>query len=60
MEKRTDRWMLESNMNWLKLESAAGSGSKIAIGQETADVRVTLFGSQAKSAAVVREESPAS
>lgn len=50
--------MPESNMNWLELESAAGQGSQIAIVLETADVQVTLFGSQAKSAAVVREESP--
>lgn len=61
MEKMTDGWMLEINVNWLNLERAAGPGPKIAIGLGAPGVRVTLFGSQAKSAAVVvHEESLAS
>lgn len=47
--------MLES-LNWLKLESPSGSVLKIGIDRESADVRVAV-GSQAKSAAVGREES---
>lgn len=52
MEHSADSWML-GRMSWrMKVESAAGSGLKIAIDLENADVD-----SQAKSAAVVREES---
>lgn len=55
MEKSADSWMLES-LNRLKLESSTGSVSRIAIGLESADVRVA-GGAQAKSVAVGREES---